>query len=568
MKYYGEKFPIKMLSLDESEQLKKEISVECTITLTARQQCDLEMLLSGALNPLQGFMNESDYVSVLNNMTLQNGLLWSLPITLDISTEQLAGFKEATKIGLADQEGFMLAVMDIQSTWQIDKKVEAQKVYLTDSLQHPGVKYLFEEIKDIYIGGTVTGMQLPTHYDFESIRHTPQALRAEFKKMGWDKVVAFHTSKPMHKVHYDLTTSAAKSVGGNLLIQPLSGVGKPGDLAYYSRVHCYQAIMKHYPKYLAMLSLIPQAMRMAGPREALHNMIVRQNYGCSHFIIGPEQASPPGVRSGNQRFYERYSAQTLVEKFQDKLDIKMLPVEELGYSEQKGKYISCKESHANKIETHAYTEKDFNWALEHDEPIPDWYSFPEVITELSKVRLPRKLKGLTLFFTGLSGSGKSTLAKLVYAKFIEQGDRPVTLLDGDVVRNNLSSELTFSKPHRDINVRRIGYVSSEITKNRGVAICAPIAPYENMRAAVRNSIEEYGAFIEIHVATPIETCEGRDRKGMYAKARKGIIKQFTGISDPYEEPINPEIKIDTTGTTPVECAQKIMLYLFKEGYIA
>jgi sulfate adenylyltransferase len=567
MNYYGKKSHIKMLSVDESELLKKEIPVNCTVTLTQRQLCDLEMILSGALNPLTGFMCEGDYTSVLDNMALKNKLLWSLPVTLDVSKQQLDAFDGATQIGLSDQEGFMLAVMDISSTWKVDKKYEAQKVYATDNSDHPGVNYLLNEVNNYYIGGEITGMQLPTHYDFESIRNTPEALRAEFKKAGWDKVVAFHTSKPMHRVHYDLTTSAAKSAGANLLIQPLSGVGKPGDLAYYSRVHCYQAIMKHYPNYLAMLSLIPQAMRMAGPREALHNMIIRQNYGCSHFIIGPEHASPPGVRSGSQRFYERYSAQKLVEKFQNKLEIKMIAVEEMGYSEQKGKYISCKTAQVEKIETHGFTEKDFNQALEHNEPIPDWYSYPEVITELSKVRLPRKNKGLTLFFTGLSGSGKSTLAKLVYAKFIEQGDRPVTLLDGDVVRNNLSSELTFSKEHRDINVRRIGYVASEITKNRGVAICAPIAPYEITREAVRESIEEYGAFIEIHVATPLETCEGRDRKGMYAKARKGIIKQFTGISDPYEEPVNPEIKIDTTGTTPVECAQKIMLYLFKEGYI-
>ncbi|MFK5951132.1 MAG: bifunctional sulfate adenylyltransferase/adenylylsulfate kinase [Methylococcales bacterium] len=568
MNYYGEKTVIKMLSEEEGEQLKKEISASCTVTLTQRQLCDLEMILNGAMNPLKGFMTEADYKSVLDNMALENGLLWSLPITLDISQQQLDAFDGSTQIGLCDHEGFMLAVMDIQSTWKADKKAEANNIYLTNDTEHPGVNYLFNEVKEYYIGGEVTGMQLPTHYDFESIRYTPEELRSEFKKMGWDKVVAFHTSKPMHKVHYDITTSAAKLVGANLLIQPLSGVGKPGDMAYYSRVHCYQAIMSHYPNYLAALSLIPQAMRMAGPREALHNMIVRQNYGCSHFMVGPEHASPPGVRSGSRRFYERYSAQKLVEKYQDKLDIKMLPIEEMGYSEEKAKYISCKTAQVEKIETHNFTDKDFNQALEHDEPIPHWYSYPEVITELSKVRLPRKQKGLTLFFTGLSGSGKSTLAKLIYAKFIEQGDRPVTLLDGDVVRQNLSSELTFSKEHRDINVRRIGYVASEITKNRGVAICAPIAPYEKTREAVRDGIEEHGAFIEIHVATPLETCESRDRKGMYAKARKGIIKQFTGISDPYEEPVNPEIKIDTTGTTPVECAQKIMLYLFKEGYVS
>ncbi len=567
MKYYGNQSLLQMLSEEETEQLKKDIPVNCTVTLTPRQLCDLEMILSGALNPLSGFMNEADYNSVLDNMTLADGLLWALPITLDVTKEKLDGFDGVTQIGLCDTEGFMLAVMNIQSTWKVDKQKESTKVYLTDSSDHSGVNYLINNVQEYYIGGEVMGMQLPTHYEFESIRHTPEELRSEFKKLGWDKVVAFYTSKPMHRVHHEITTNAAKAVGANLLIQPLSGVGKPGDLAYYSRVHCYQAIMNYYPSYLAMLSLVPQAMRMAGPREALHNMIVRQNYGCTHFIIGPEHASPPGVRSGGQRFYERYSAQKLVEKCQQQLDIQMVKVEELVYVEEKAEYVSCELAEKEKLTTKYYTDKEFNTALEHDQLVPSWYSYPEVVKELSKVVLSRKHKGLTLFFTGLSGSGKSTLAKLVYAKFIEQGGRPVTLLDGDVVRTNLSSELTFSKEHRDLNVKRIGYVASEITKNRGVAICAPIAPYEVTREVVRNAIEEYGAFIEIFVATPLETCEGRDRKGMYAKARKGIIKNFTGISDPYEEPVNPEVRIDTTGTTPVECAQKIMLYLFKEGYI-
>jgi len=567
MNYYGNSTFTPMLSIEESDALKKEISAACTITLSQRQLCDLEMILNNAMNPLNGFMGENCYSSVVENMSLDNSLLWSLPITLDVSKEQLELFGEVTKIGLCDQEGFMLATIDVDSVWKADKEKEALNVYGTNDQQHPGVHYLFNEVKEYYIGGKVSGMQLPTHYDFESLRHTPESLRNEFKIAGWDKVVAFHTSKPMHRVHHEITTDAAKSLGANILIHPVSGVGKPGDLAYYSRVHCYQAVMKYYPGYLAKLSLIPQAMRMAGPREAIHNMIIRQNYGCSHFIIGPEHASPPGVRSGGQRFYDRYSAQKFVEEFQDKLDIQMHSVEEKGFSLKRNTYMSCKLAHDEKEETQSYTEKDFNQALEHDQKIPDWYSYPEVIKELSKVRLSRKQKGLTLFFTGLSGSGKSTLAKLIYARFIEQGDKPVTLLDGDVVRTNLSSELGFSKEHRDINVKRIGYVASEITKNRGVAICAPIAPYESIRSSIREMIEEYGSFIEIHVSTPLETCEGRDRKGMYAKARKGIIKNFTGISDPYEIPVNPEIKIDTTGTTPVECAQQIMLYLFKEGYV-
>ena len=316
-----------------------------------------------------------------------------------------------------------------------------------------------------------------------------------------------------------------------------------------------------------MVSLMPMAMRMAGPREAVMNMIIRQNYGCTHFLVGPEHASPPGLRTGGKRFYDRYAAQKLVEQYQDKLDIMMVPIEELGYSKSNRVFVSCKDvQDRSDIET--YNENNLNDDLEHDRVVPDWYTFPEVIKELGKIKLSRKRKGFTLFFTGLSGSGKSTLAKLVYARFIEQGSgRPVSLLDGDVVRNNLSSELGFSKEHRDLNVKRIGFVASEISKNRGIAICAPIAPYREIRRQVRELIEQHGAFIEIHVATPLEVCEQRDRKGLYAKARKGLVKNFTGISDPYDVPEKPEIRIDTSTMSPTEAANEIMLYLFREGYL-
>ena len=565
--YYGSDFHSPLLSMDECEYLKKVIPISCSVTLSERQLCDLEMLMSGALNPLDGFMTESEYESVVTSMQLSNGLLWSMPITLDVTKEQIDAFNGATQIGLCDKEGFMLAVMDVESVWKPDKNREATEVYQLTDIEHPSIRYLMNTVKEYYIGGHIKGMQLPIHFDFGSIRNTPSELREEFNRSGWENVVCFHTSKPMHRLHQAITTQAAKDLGANLLIHPVSGVGKPGELAYYSRVHCYQAVMKYYPGYLAKLSLVPQAMRMAGPREAIHNMIVRQNYGCTHFIVGPDHASPPATGSDSKKMYESCSAQKFVEEHQSQLQIQMYPVEEKVYSLKYNKYISHEPAGQDLNDVQFYNENDFNTALEHDGTVPVWYSYPEVISELGKVILSRKNKGLTLFFTGLSGSGKSTLAKLVYARFIEQGDRPVTLLDGDVVRINLSNELGFSKEHRDLNVQRIGYVASEITKNRGVAICAPIAPYESVRATVRTMIEGYGAFIEIHVSTPLDMCESRDRKGMYAKARKGIIKNFTGISDPYEIPVNPEIRIDTSALGPVECAQKILIYLFKEGYI-
>ncbi|HEY9052147.1 MAG TPA: bifunctional sulfate adenylyltransferase/adenylylsulfate kinase [Gammaproteobacteria bacterium] len=564
---YGEESVNLILPENESQQIKNKVDGCPLVVLNQRQLCDLEMLLSGAYNPLSGFMNQADYESVLNQSTLANGLLWTIPVVLDISNQQLDTITNNKQIGLCDHEGFMLAIMDIESIWPVNKDNEADIIYGTRDQEHPGVRYLYNEVKDNYIGGRVKGIQLPIHYDFESLRNTPADLHEAFRKKGWNKVMAFHTSKPMHRVHHEITTRAAKSVGANILIHPVAGVSKPGDMAYYSRVHCYQAIQHYYPNNMAMVSLLPLAMRMAGPREAVLNMIIRQNYGCSHFLVGPEHASPPGLREGGKRFYERYSAQKLVGQYQDKLDIQMVPIQELGYSKNNRAFVNCKDvQDRSDIET--YNENNLNDDLEHDRVIPDWYSFPEVIEELGKIRLSRKRKGFTLFFTGLSGSGKSTLAKLAYARFIEQGGgRPVTLLDGDVVRQNLSSELGFSKEHRDLNVKRIGFVASEITKNRGIAICAPIAPYREIRRQVRELIEQHGAFIEIHVATPLEVCEQRDRKGLYAKARKGLVKNFTGISDPYDIPEAPEIRIDTSSMSPTEAAQEIMLYLFREGYL-
>jgi sulfate adenylyltransferase len=458
----------------------------------------------------------------------------------------------------------MLAAMTVSDKWQPDKEREAREIYGTTSTDHPGVRYLMEQVHATYVGGEITGAQLPIHNDFETLRDTPEELRHLFVKMGWRNVVAFHTCKPMHRLHREITLQAAKAAQANILLHPSVGMTKPGDLHYYARVHCYQAIRNHYPHHMAVLSLLPSAVRMAGPREVLLNAIIRQNYGCSHMIVGPEHAAPPGVRDDEQRYYPRYAAQQMMEKHQDALAIRMVPVRELCYASDSQAFVPADPQNKHCVR---FTDKDLKHYLEHNLEIPVWYSYPEVISTLRKVYPPRSKKGITLFFTGLSGSGKSTLAKILYAKFIEEGARPVTLLDGDVVRLNLSSELGFSREHRNINVHRIAYVASEITKNGGIAICAPIAPYTAMRRDARETVEQYGSFIEIHVATSLEVCESRDRKGLYAKAREGIIPEFTGISDPYDLPEHPEIRIDTAGKSPMQAVQEIMLYLLREGYI-
>ncbi len=581
--YKGELINL-LLNASESERVKTESESYPAITLSQRQQCDLELLVTGALSPLSGFMIQKDYESVVTNASLTDGTIWPIPYYLDLTEEQAELINVGDKVALRDIEGFMPAVLTVESKWTPDKNIEAKKVYGTVDTAHPGVDYLLNTVGSVYIGGKIDAVQLPFHYDFETLRFTPTELRRHFDKLGWRSIVAFHTSKPMHAVHYEMTMRASKQSNAHILIHPVVGMSKPGDLHYYSRVHCYEAILKQYPKSLVSLALIPMAMRMAGPREALMNAIIRQNYGCTHYIVGTEHAAPPNVRDTGKRFYTTGASQQYVEKFKDEVDIEIISIEELCFDEDKerfiaktdmsmnGRYVaSGQEDGATNKKVLCSSESFSNTrilnSLLKQEDIPGWVTYPEVLNALQQSYPPRPRQGLTLFFTGFSGSGKSTLARIIYAKFIEEGKRPVTLLDGDAVRHNLSSELGFSKKDRNTNVRRIGYVASEITKNRGVAICAPIAPYKEIRREVRKNIEEYGAFIEIHVSTSIEECESRDRKGLYAKARKGIIPEFTGISDPYDVPEKPEIRIDTKNVSPVQAAQDIYLYLIREGYM-
>ncbi len=565
------------LLLDDatSESLKDKASSLQAITLTQRQSCDLELLITGALSPLTGFMNQADYDSVINHTTLEDGTVWPLSYCLDVSEDSAANINIGDKIALHDAEGFMPAGLTVESKWTPDKQKEAENIYGTVDTEHPGVDYLLNVTGDVYIGGTIEAVQLPSQYDFEALRFTPVELRQHFDQLGWRSIVAFHTSKPMHAVHHEMTMRAAREANANILIHPVIGTAKPGDLHYYSRVHCYEAMVEHYPKSLVSLALTPIAMRMAGPREALMNAIIRQNYGCSHYIVGTEHAAPPNVRESGKRFYATGAAQEYINQYKDDIEIEIINIDELCYNEKSGKFISklnAKSNTKSAGENPSCSYENFSHnriinALLKEEEIPHWVTYPNVLKALRQSYPPRNKRGLTLFFTGFSGSGKSTLARIIYAKFIEEGERPVTLLDGDVVRLNLSSELGFSKKDRNTNVRRIGYVASEITKNRGVAICAPIAPYKEIRREVRSKIEEYGAFIEIHVSTSIEECESRDRKGLYAKARKGIIPEFTGISDPYDIPESPEIRVDTESVSPVQAAQEIYLYLIREGYI-
>jgi sulfate adenylyltransferase len=533
--------------------------------LTPRQFCDLELLLNGGFSPLTGFMGKADHDSVCRDMRLVDGTLWPIPILLDLSRELADKLRPGTSVlALRDPEGVMLAALHVEELWEIDKEASAQATFGTLDSKHPGVTQL-QKSHPIAAGGRLEGLQLPTHYDFRALRYTPAELRAEFARQGWRHIVAFQTRNPMHRAHCELALRAAKESQANLLIHPTVGMTKPGDLDHYTRVRCYQAVANRFPQHTAKLSLLPLAMRMAGPREALFHAIIRKNYGCTHFIVGRDHAGP-GNDSQGTPFYGPYDAQEMLRAHEEELGVKMVPFKMVTYVEDLDTYLPQDEVPAG-ARTLDISGTELRRRLQEGREIPAWFTFPEVAEELRRTHPPRHKQGFTVFLTGLSGSGKSTIANALLVKFMETGGRPVTVLDGDIVRKNLSSELNFSKEHRDINIRRIGFVAAEITKNGGIAICAPIAPYDAVRKEVRATVEPGGGFVLVHVATSIEICEERDRKGLYAKARAGILKEFTGISDPYEEPQDADVVIDTAKLSPEEAAQEILLFLEKEGYV-
>jgi sulfate adenylyltransferase len=533
--------------------------------LTPRQLCDLELILNGGFSPLKGFMGAADFDSVCASMRLSDGTLWPIPVTLDVPEKFVQGLRDNSSLALRDPEGVMLAALHVEEIWECDRLAEAERVYGTRNVEHPGVAHVLQTAYPFCLGGRIEGIQLPSHYDFRSLRLTPAEVRARFSRLAWRKVVAFQTRNPMHRAHHELTLRAVKEHEANLLIHPVVGMSKPGDIDHYTRVRCYQALLPHYPHDTATLSLLPLAMRMAGPREALWHAIIRRNYGCTHLIVGRDHAGP-GADFGGTPFYGPYDAQELMRKHQAELGVTVVAFKNMVYVEDLDRYVS-EEDVPEDRRVLALSGTDLRRRLAEGRDIPEWFTYREVADQLRRTYPPRHKQGFTVFLTGLSGAGKSTIANVLLVKLLEMGGRPVTLLDGDIVRKNLSSELGFSKEHRDINIRRIGFVASEITKNRGIAICAPIAPYDAVRKDVRNQIESLGGFLLVHVATPLEVCEQRDRKGMYAKARAGIIKEFTGISDPYEEPDDAELVFDTTDMSAEEAAQEIILHLERQGFV-
>jgi sulfate adenylyltransferase len=551
---------------EERRRLLKDLSFSLPdISLNERQLCDLELLATGVFSPLDGFMTRSDYESVIDRMRLQDGTLWPLPITLDVSETAVKRLETGQSVTLRDPEGFLLAILHIDDIWPLDREKEARQVYGTTDTHHPGVHYLYHRSGDYGIGGKLEVLSPPLRFDFKQSRLTPREVQGIYKKLGWKRIVGFQTRHPIHRPQFEMTLHAMRQANANLLLMPVVGMTKPGDFDHYTRVRCHKLIGHHYPPDSHILSLLPLAMRMAGPREALLHAIIARNFGCTHFIVGHDHAGP-GKDARGRDYYRAEAARQTAQELSDEIGIEIVSLNEMVYLPFEDEF-RFSDHVPEGTQTISMSGTDIRGRIGSGKRIPAWITFPEVITELRRSFPPPRRRGFTVFMTGLSGAGKSTIAQVLFSKFLEKGDRPVSLLDGDIVRRNLSSKLTFSKEDRDINVRRIGFVASEITKNRGIAICAPIAPYEITRREIRQVIEEYGGFFEVHVATPLETCEKRDRKGMYAKARAGLIKGFTGVDDPYEAPQHPEVVVDTTELTPDEAAQQILIVLGQRGYI-
>lgn len=521
-----------------SEALKQEAFALPSLDLDWQQQSTLEMLMNGAYSPLDRFMTRAQCARVVAEQRLDDGSFWPQPVTLTCLPKQVAALKVGDRVALRDGEGFMLAVLGVDDLW--------------------------EDAGGCHLGGTVEGVALPPHPDFSALRATPAELRALFARRGWRNVVAWQARQPMHRAQYEFCLKTAIENQANLLLHPQAGGDITDAPAYFGLVRSFLAILERFPVASTQLSLLPAPPADAGAPALLLRAIVARNYGCSLLIAGGEHQTDGDGRRGVD--LGRPGEASSVMQQAEKTGVQLIAYPRMVYVEDRAEHLPEPEVPPG-ARTLALSGEEFQRRMQAGLKIPEWYSFPEMLAELHRQTPPRNRQGFTVFFTGLSGAGKSTLARALAARLMETGGRSVTLLDGDIVRRNLSSELGFTKAHRDINVRRIGFVASEITKNRGIAICAPIAPYRQTRRDVRAMIEAVGGFVEIHVATPIETCESRDRKGLYAKARAGLIPEFTGVSDPYEIPEKPELAIDTTGLGIDEAVQQILLRLEQEGYL-
>lgn len=551
-----------MVPDEEVEELRAYACKLPSLQLSTRSVCDLELLATGAFTPLQRFMNKVDYQRVIEDMRLADGVLFPIPITLPVDEQQPISLDR--DVALRDARNELLAVLTVEEIyeWKLDEV--ASNVFGTQDPRHPLVAEMHRWGK-LNISGRLRVIQLPQHYDFQTLRLTPSETRVRLKEFGKPNIVAFQTRNPLHRVHEEMTKLATQKIDGVLLLHPVVGMTKPGDIDHYTRVRTYKLLSQnYYDANRILLALLPLAMRMAGPREALWHAIIRRNFGANHLIVGRDHASP-GLDSNGKPFYSPYGAQELVQQFSEEVGVAMVPFEELVFLPDEKRYEQVSAVSAQqRVLAISGTEAREEY-LSKGRNLPEWFTRPEVNDLLAEAYPPKHRQGACIWFTGLSGAGKSTTADVLTVKLLECG-RQVTVLDGDIVRTQLSKGLTFSKEDRDTNIRRIGFVAAEIVRHGGIVIAAAVSPYRSTRNEVRALVGKE-RFLEVFVDTPLEVCEERDTKGMYAKARRGEIKDFTGIDDPYEPPLNPELTLDTVGASPEENARLILEKLIAQGFV-
>ena len=547
-------------------EIRKQSRDWPSVDLGPRQLCDLELLINGAYSPLNGYLGAADHRAVCSEMHLAGGVFWPIPVVLKIPDELADSLATGDSLALRDGEGVMIAALNVDECFERDLDAEIEAIFGTADRSHAGVAQYLHRTRRWTVAGPVEALQLPVHHDYPELRRTPAEMRELFSNLGWRRVLTFQTHRAIHRAQQAMMLEAARDAGANILIHPVVGLDQPGDADHYTRIRCYEAALPEFPESMAQLNLLPLAMRGGGGREALLHAIVNKNYGSAHLMVDFDGSGTVLDTVGEPAYRQEEAARTLSEHGAD-LGVELVPTREMVYLEDRNRFVVSgdvsPDGHALRL-----TGDDIRQLLDDGLEIPNWYTFDGVARELEHRHPARRKQGFTVFLTGLSGSGKSTIANVLRVKLLEIGGRGVTLLDGDLVRANLSSELGFSKEHRDLNIRRIGFVASEITRAGGVAICAPIAPYDVVRREVREMVQPCGGFVLVHVATPLEICEARDRKGMYAKARAGIIKEFTGISDPYEVPEDADVVIDTSDLAPVAATSKVLQFLVRQGFLS
>ena len=533
-------------------------------TLTPRQLCDLELLLDGSFAPLTGYLTQKDYQSVLDNMTLSTGELWPMPINFQVPSKDVPNLRNQKTITLRDQNLTPVARLHIEDIYEPNLHEECEKVFGTTDTNHPYVKILLSNPDVYYVGGRVEQITPIPHYDFQDLRNTPAQIKDFKQKNNWSHMLGFQTRNPMHNCHYELSRYALRKAEENiartttppatspttsptlgLLLQPIVGVTQDCDINYHTRVKCYRHILARYPDPSKVkLSLLPLSMRMGGPREALWHSLIRQNYGCEYFVVGRDHAGPSSKTKEGNSFYGPYDAHDLLAKVESQLTIKVIKSVLIVHVNETNTYHPIDEVPQNHT-TSNLSGTELRRRLRNNEPIPSWFTMPEIANEL---KLSEARKGVCYYLVGLSGAGKSTIANALRERLLEtQQASNITILDGDVIRTNLSKGLGFSREDRSTNVRRIGYVASTIVKHGGICICSNIAPYEDDRQYNRDIISQHGRYVEVYVNTSLEVCEERDVKGLYKKVRAGIIPTFTGISDPFETPENPTVTVTGAG---------------------